>query len=151
MMNQQLAPPKTIRRSVHLIYASAALAAVGVVLGATDREQLRRDVVRSHRHASSSTIATDMNALLVTLVVAGVIDIAVWLWIARMNLLGRRWARVAATAFLCLLSGYLLTSFLQPTPLRGHVVGILEFATAFLAVVGLWQPESTEYYYRDNG
>src|SRR5258706_14003083 len=89
-------PPRSVMVAVRLMYAGAALTAIGLgisVVGvATGEEALRA----SHRHATLAQLHAPQTFLIATSVISGLSEIGAWLLIARSNRSGLKLARVGA-------------------------------------------------------
>ena len=90
------------------------------------------------------------------LMVAGLVVIALWLWMARANGQGRDWARILSTVLFVLATLQLPGAFTQPVSHAGFGVTVLyygsvePFVAAWLvgaaAVWLLWRPASTAFF-----
>jgi hypothetical protein len=107
--------------------------------------------------------------ILVSLIVAGVIGVLVWLWMAWKNRAGRKWARVVATVFLALsclglpnlvTGGHLSTMPSTITAGNGATVavppldipawliagGVVNWLLGLAIIILLWQGAASQYY-----
>src|SRR5258707_8220867 len=95
-------PPRSVMIAVRLMYAGAALTAIGLVMSvvavATGENALRA----SHRHATLAQLHATQNFLITVAVVSGLVEIGAWLLMARANRSGLKWARIAATVLFAL-------------------------------------------------
>ena len=80
---------------------------------------------------------------MVVLVVAGVIGILLWVWMAWANNKGRNWARMVATVLFALDTISFIFSFGRAS-LLDHFLA-LEWWSAWRAIVFLWRKDTTEY------
>src|SRR5258708_36209111 len=90
-------PPRSVMIAVRLMYAGAALTAIGLVMSvvavATGENALRA----SHKHATPAQLHATQSFLIAVSVISGLIEIGAWLLIARANRSGLKWARIAPT------------------------------------------------------
>ena len=141
-------PPQSIQAAVKLIYAGAVIQAISVII----------EIVVIHSHfqsilASLSTTPLTPNqqhtfevGVFGFFVVAGIIGTAVWLWMASKNNAGRRWARILSTVFFALLSLGMLGVFAGQIPLDSKILPVAQWLVGLVAIVLLWQRESSEYF-----
>jgi len=140
------APPQSIVMAVRLMYAGAAVTAIGIVISviaaATDLSGLRA----SHPHATLATLHRYQNGLITGAILYGLFEIAAWLIVARANRAGARWARIVATVL------FAIGTLNVAAPFLGHIAfGNIAY-TAVIWLIGLavivflWQRTSSEYY-----
>jgi hypothetical protein len=138
-------PPRSVVIATRLMYAGAAVTAIGVVISIiavlTGQDSLRA----SHPGATVAQLHATQNALIADAVVSGVLEIGAWIVMARVNLAGLRWARVVATVLLGLGT---LNLIYRVT--GGGAVNLGYTAVTWLvgagAVFFLWQRESNVYF-----
>ncbi|WP_162599785.1 hypothetical protein [Nocardioides solisilvae] len=143
--------PSSIANAVKLMYAGAALSALGVLVGLLTVGGLKDDIEESVRaedpNASQDVIDAAFTFSLALVFVMGALGVALWLWMAWKNGQGRSWARVVATVLGGLNVVFTLLSLGQPG-LSGLavVVNLLSVVLAVVILVLLWKKESTAFY-----
>ena len=147
--------PSTLRNAVRLMLAGAALALVGVIITVSFASKIRTAVInaantsnataaREHKpQLTAAQIHSLANASFTLLVIAGVIGVLLWVWMAWANNKGSNWARIVATVLFGLDTVLLIPEIGRASVsiifiLLGWVVGLG-------AVVLLWQRQTTEY------
>ncbi|MGA2828243.1 MAG: hypothetical protein ABSF03_19235 [Streptosporangiaceae bacterium] len=94
--------------------------------------------------------STHINALVtssvVVVIVVGIIAVGLWVWMARMNLKGRNWARITGTVFFGLNTLDLLGVFNGSASSVSAVFAIVTWLVGLGAVIMLWRRESTAYF-----
>ena len=147
--------PAPLRTAVKLMYAGAALSAVGLIIGLA---LIIVDIqAAAHgRFLGQGLTAPQMRPLVITVwIVFGLAGIALWLWMARADGQGRNWARILST----LLVGLATLQLLHPQP-QGSPAGFgatvlyygvtVLFVAAWLvgaaAVWLLWRPPSSAFF-----
>jgi hypothetical protein len=141
-------PPQSVQAAVKFIYAGAVIQAVAVIIQIA--------VVHSHfpsiLASLSSTPLTPSQqhtaevVVFGFFVVSGIIVVSVWLWMASKNNAGRRWARILSTVFFALLSLLMLGAFAQQVTLDSNMPTVAEWLVGLVAIVLLWQRESSEFF-----
>ena len=85
---------------------------------------------------------------IVVVVIAGVIGVGLWVWMARMNAKGRNWARITGTIFFGLNTLDLLGVFARSASAISAVFGIVIWLVGLGAVIMLWRRDSSAYFKR---
>jgi hypothetical protein len=131
--------PGTMVTAVRLMYAGAAYAliyAIGflIVIG----DALKNEPA-SH---------TSLGAVAAAVILLSLIEIAVWLWIARACQKGRRWARVTGTVLFGIhtLSVLAVLGNTHPGIERARLLTVISWLIACGAVVFLWQRPSNAFF-----
>jgi hypothetical protein len=134
--------PSTMVTAVRLMYAGAAytlIYTIGLVA-----------VVRSVlNHPAAGTAAhTGLGAVAGTVVLLSLIEIAVWLWIARACSNGRSWARVTGTVLFAVhtLSTIALLGNSRPGIGLAKLLDVIGWLIACGAVVFLWRRPSSAFF-----
>ncbi|MGN6795380.1 MAG: hypothetical protein ACTHJW_23570 [Streptosporangiaceae bacterium] len=139
-------PPSSIVIATRLMYAGAAVTAMGMVLTIiaiiTGLDSLRA----SHPNATVAQLHATQNALIATAVISGLLEIGAWILMARVNRAGLKWARIAATV----LFGLATLNLIFRLTSTGAVANLAYTAATWLAGAGavfyLWQRESNAYF-----
>ena len=146
----QVDQPTSIRTAVRLMWAGAALSVVSLLVGLLSLGSIKnniRDSLDDNGSYTQSDLDTAYHVAVVTLIVVGIVGIAVWLWMARANGEGRRAARIIASVLggLNILSFLLMLAQGQATSIEvlfQAVSVVLAISILFL----LWRRESTDFY-----
>ncbi len=148
--------PSAVATAVKLMWAGAALAVIGAVLGLMTTD--KATVAEQMREADAGVTQTEIDAgyisSMVILVIFSLIAVGLWAWMAWKNGQGRSWARVVATV----LGGLGILSILGSLAFAGAmgagggggvgsiILGLAQIVLAVVILVLLWKKESTEYY-----
>ncbi len=143
--------PLSIRRAVLLMRTGAALSAVYLVatlifLGSV-KDDIRAQLQKSDANYTQSQLDTAFTVYFVSVVIFGLIGIALWLWMAAANGRGKRWARTTATvlgAFNILLSVLSLISGNGTT--LSVLFTVLNLVIAIAALVFMYRSDASRYY-----
>ena len=136
-------PPKPVLRAAALMYAGAGLTAIGA---AGDLFGVGGAVRASHPRATAVQLHASQNVLIVTLVSSALLEIGVWIFMARANRSGLRWARITASALCAIYTGYLGHVLAGSGSVAGQVVTGLIWLAGAGATFLLWRRESTAYF-----
>ncbi len=145
-----VAQPASIAMAVKLMYAGAALSVLGLLSTFLMRDTIREAVQKASDDAGTSMTSSEVDAAVGLAVgfgaVAGLIGVALWLWMASANGKGRKWARILATVFFGLSVLSTLGSLVQHPPVLTLVISIVSLALGAYVIFLLYRPESTQYY-----
>lgn len=139
-------PPRSVLNAVRVMYAGAALTAVGLVISviavATDQNSLRAH----HPHATAAQLHATQNFLITIALVSGIVEIGAWIFMARANRGGLKWARIAASALFALSTYSFVNHLFGPITVGNITYSALMWLTGLAAVFFLWQKESSAYF-----
>jgi len=139
-------PPRSVLTAVRLMYAGAALTAIGLVISviavATDEKSLRA----SHKHATLAQVHATQNFLITIAVVSGLIEIAAWLFMARANRGGLKWARIVASALFVLSTWSFVRHLFGTITVSNMIYSAAIWLVGLAAAFFLWQKESSAYF-----
>ncbi len=119
-------PPRSVMIAVRLMYAGAALTAIGLVIGVIG-------------------VATGEELIAVS-VISGVIEIGAWLLMARANRSGLKWARIAATVLFALGTWNLISHIIGTATVTNLAYTALMWLVGLGAVFFLWRKDSSAYF-----
>jgi uncharacterized BrkB/YihY/UPF0761 family membrane protein len=128
------------------MYAGAVLTAVGLVISviavAADSNSLRA----SHPHATAAQLHATQNFLITIAVVSGIVEIGAWLFMARANRGGLKWARIGASALFALSTWSFVSHLFGAITIGNISYSALMWLVGLAAVFFLWQKESSAYF-----
>jgi hypothetical protein len=164
---QPLAPVPVLR-AVKFLYAGAAVSAVTLIISLALIPAIKA-ALRKATPGLTAAQVSDVNTLIALAMLAGLVVIALWLWMARANSRGRHWARILSTVLFGLATlglirvrphfpgGYLahfvigghlysvIDSVFGATVL-GLMVPVLLWLTGLAAVWLLWRPACSAFF-----
>jgi hypothetical protein len=139
-------PPRSVMIAVRLMYAGAALTAIGLVMSvvavATGENALRA----SHRHATLAQLHATQNFLITVAVISGLVEIGAWLLMARANRSGLKWARIVATVLFALGTWNLISHIIGTATVTNLAYTALMWLVGLGAVFFLWRKDSSAYF-----
>jgi hypothetical protein len=147
-LSQNDEPPPSIQNAARFIYAGAAIQALSVILEiAAVRSRIQSVLATTSATPLTPSQLNTVEAVSVGfLVLGGVAGASLWLWMARKNKAGRRWARILSTVFFAILTLAQVAVFAQPIAVENKIIPVAEWVVGLLAIVLLWQRESSDYY-----
>jgi hypothetical protein len=142
--------PPSMDRAVMLMRAGAALSLLNVIIGlitlGTIKDNIRQQLIDKDNF-SQSNLDSAYNVAIGVIIVAGIISIGLWLWMAWANGAGRKWARIVATVLGALsIVGFLSTLAQGQQTVLGVVLSAITAILAVAILVLLWNRESGAYY-----
>ncbi len=137
------------------MYLGALASLVGIIIELLTRHSLRSYIAdhatRNGKRLTAAQVADTYHAELVVLVVVGLIGIALWIWMAQRNKAGKNWARITSTVFFALDTLGAIGGLAGGSLSGGNVnrfYGLVVWVIGLVAVVLLWQRQSSEYFKR---
>ncbi len=143
------AAPTSVVRAVQAMYVGAAASLVGIIITVLDRHAIRTAIVNNNHKLTATQVNSDYHAALGVAIVGGLIGVGLWIWMAQMNKAGRNWARILSTVFFGIETIELVLGSAVPGGGGGGAArfyGILVWLIGLVAVIFLWQRQSTEYF-----
>lgn len=152
--------PQTVERAVQLMLVGAAISTVfllfGVIVTVSERNSLINALISwnktqpKSKQLSLSQIHSYVTVSIVTIIVVGLISVALWLWMARMNSGGRSWARVTASVLFALWTFYTYQSIGDTrgaaTLVVSTVIVLLIWLVGLASLFLLWRPASSLFF-----
>jgi hypothetical protein len=139
-------PPRSVMVAVRIMYAGAALTAIGLVISviavATGEKALRA----SHKHATLAQLHATQRLLITLAIVSGLIEIGAWLFMARANRNGLKWARIVASVLFALGTWNLISHIIGAATITNLAYTALMWLVGAGAVFFLWQKDSGAYF-----
>jgi multisubunit Na+/H+ antiporter MnhC subunit len=149
-------PPPATQRAVRLMIAGAATSTVYLIFSVIMTTSLKSALTSANNAAEPSKRLTDsqLNSLttylIVTTIVIGLAAIGLWLWMAKMNSLGKNWARITSSVLFLLWTYYTYTSIGDTHGAASLVVSLVIvlviWAIGLAALFMLWRQDSTAFF-----
>jgi len=154
------APPAPVHRAARLMQAGAVVSTLSLIFTVIGSFSLKHNMMTANaqklqdHQITASQISSTATGLIAYTIVIGLVSIGLWLWMARMNEAGRRWARITASVFFALWSlytysvigelhgGVTVTATLIVSLVLILALWVIGAATVFY----LWRPASTAYF-----
>jgi hypothetical protein len=157
--------PAPVLTAVKLMYAGAAVNAVAVITSLSLISGIKAALRKANPGLAAAQVR-DLNTLITLAIAAGLVVIALWLWMARTNGQGRTWARILSTVLFGLatlelpadiqlthLGHLVLGGQVQPVIHYGFgvtvlavIVPVLTWLAGLAAVWLLWRPASSAFF-----
>jgi hypothetical protein len=144
--SRSTSPPSSILRAVKIMYAGAALSAIGVILTLVTVGSIRAAIHKAHPLLSATRVHALGNFDVISAVVIGVIAMGLWLWMAFANKAGDRWARVTASVIFGLNTLAALIVVSRPEAALNKLAAVIIWLAGLATIVLLWQRESSNFY-----
>jgi hypothetical protein len=147
-LTRQDQPPPSIQKAVWFIYAGAAIEVLSVILEfGTVRGRIQSILAtESATPLTASQLNTAEAVSVGVLIFSGVVGASLWIWMARKNRAGRRWARTLSTVFFAISTVSLLAVIPFPVAVADKIVPVAAWLVGLFAIVLLWQKESSDFY-----
>lgn len=147
--------PPSLRNAVRLMWAGAALALLSVIISVAFSSKIKTAVTNAALKANAtnradnktvltaSQIHTLANVTVVVLVIAGLIGVLLWVWMAWANNRGSGWARIIASVLFALITVEVVLARSRSSV--SFLFILLEWVIGLVAIVLLWQRDTTAY------
>ena len=139
-------PPRSVQTAVRLMYAGAIISGISFILGLVTIGSVRHTLEKDYPSYSASKISSLVNAEIVVVVIAGVIGVGLWLWMAWANKRGKNWARITGTVFFGLYTLDLVFVAARSASGISTVFAIVTWLVGLGATIMLWRRDSTAYF-----
>jgi hypothetical protein len=152
--------PRPVLQAVRLMYAGAGVSLISLILSVAFSFSFKSGLISANKanladhKVTMSEITSFANEEIISQIVFGIIAVALWVWMAKMNGAGRSWARISSTVFFAL---FTIDTFITVNSIKGSVsvtaswilsmallLGTWVIGTAVIAL--LWRPVSTAYF-----
>jgi hypothetical protein len=138
--------PNSVQTAVKLMYAGAALSFIELILDLASISAVKTAIHKRFPNYTAAQLHTAEVSYIVFAVIASVIAIGLWIWMARANAAGRNYARITGTVFFGLNTLFLLLSVARPHVGIGLLLSLLVWLAGLGAVIMLWRKESGPYF-----
>jgi len=138
--------PASVLNAVKCMYTGAAVSAIEIIISLTTIGGLRSAIHTAYPRDSAAQVHTLEIEGVAGLVISGLLGVGLWVLMARLNLSGRNWARIAASVLFGINTLELLATFTRPSTLLGVVFAVVLWIVGLGAIVFLWRRESSEFF-----
>lgn len=163
--------PQPVRVAARCMYAGAGASGLALILAivsafslpglksslvSTFADQLKKKQVTMDE---INTYVSQQRSGVVVSIVLGIVIVALWAWMAKMNGLGRSWARLSATAFFVLwtietwivVNSFKDGQFVTVWTIISLILQVGLWLIGLAAIALLWRPASTAYFNEQSG
>lgn len=138
--------PKQVVSAARLMWASAALGVVGVIVLLFSKNSIRSAVLKKNPSYDTDKLNTVVNAAVVTDVVGALLFVVLYVWLSRQLLKGRNWARMTALVFAGLGVLFGLLSLANPTAAATRVLELVTVVIDLGIIYFLVQKPSVQFF-----
>jgi hypothetical protein len=141
--------PVPVRTAGKFMYAGAISSAAELIATLAFGWDIRLYHLTLGRHAYTAARLSHVRPLIIAVVTAyGLVEIALWLWMARTTSQGKNWARILSTVLFALATLKLLSGLEVIGKTGGGQVffDVLDWLTGLAAVWLLWRPAASAFF-----
>ncbi len=142
-------PPPTVTRAVQVMFASAALGIVAVIVGFATKDSMREQILENDPDIED--IDTVVNVALAFSAVVGILFTALWILLAVMVRKGKNWARITTWVVAGLGLIFSLVALLDPPTALGAILTAITALLDIAVIVLLALRPSNEFFARVSG
>jgi hypothetical protein len=145
--------PQPVLMATKLMYAGAALSALEAIYTAATASGLKAAILKGHPLYTTAQVHKAETSIVISAIVGGLLAVGLWIWMARMNGAGRKWARIVASVLFGINTVDLLITISQASAISAVeanagvsiTLGVLVWLAGLGAIVLLWRGESSQY------
>jgi hypothetical protein len=143
--NQPLQPsqgpaPRSVEISVKFMYAGAALSLLSLIVALTTLGSEKKAIEKAFPKYTASQVHSAEAVNIAIVLLAGIIGIALWLWMARATGTGHNYGRITGTVLFAIYTLNLAAASLA------LVFDLLVWLAGLGAVVFMWRRESSVFF-----
>jgi hypothetical protein len=138
--------PRTVDIAVKFMYAGAALSLISLIVGLTTLGSEKSAIEKAFPKDTSSQVHQIEAFNVAIVLLAGIIGIALWLWMARANATGHNYGRIVGTVLFAIYTLNIAAALARPHASLALVFDLLVWLAGLGAVVFMWRRESTPYF-----
>ena len=139
-------PPRTVVNAVRLMYAGAAIEVVALIVALVTRGSLKTAILKTHPHYTLAQLHTAENVRTGILVIAALIAVGAWLWMAWANGRGRSWARTVSAVLFGIDTLSLFVSVGAARAAGTLIVGVVIWLVGLTVIVLIFNKSSGPFY-----
>jgi hypothetical protein len=138
--------PNTVTNAVKVMYLGAAASLLGILIDILTVNATKAAIQKHSPHLSTSQVDASQHVLIIGFALGGVIAAAVWIVLARACRDGKNWARITGTVLFGLSTVDTVVGVTAPVAGTVKLWAALVWLIALVAVVFLWQRDSTAFF-----
>jgi len=139
-------PPPSVVNAVRAMYVGAAVSVISVIAGLLASGSVKSEFQAAHPDQTAAQASAYAEFNLVSVLIVGLVGIALWIWLARLCRDGRRVVRLIGTVLFGLDTLLQGVGFTEPTTFAARIPGLLVWLVGLVAVVLLWRRDATDYF-----
>lgn len=138
--------PQSVLNAVKFMYAGAVVSFIEIIIAFTSVGGLKSSIEKANPKFTPAQVHTAELTSIAGLIIYGLLGVGLWILMARLNLSGRNWARIAASVLFGINTIDLLYLFRSPGTVIGTVFAVLLWLAGLGAIVFLWRGESSDFF-----
>lgn len=147
--------PQTVQNAFYLMLAGAALQLIGVIVGLTEVNKIKDSIRTQNLGYTETQVDNASHVIIGAIVVIGLIEIGLWIWMAFANRGGKNWARITATVFFGVSSLFFVIGLAASGASAASTAKVSGLSTALsvaswlvglVTVILLWNKQSGPYF-----
>ncbi len=143
--SSQRTAPASVVRAAQVMYVGAGASLIGIVIDFLGRSAIRTALHNNRHKMTASQLTTTYHVVLGVFIVAGLITVGLWIWMAMMTKAGKSWARIVSTVLFAINTIDLIAGGAVAGG-AARIYGIVIWLIGLAAVFLLWQRPSSDYF-----
>jgi hypothetical protein len=145
---QRMQQPASVLNAVKLMYAGAALSALGIVISLVTISSLKSAIEARDPTFTTTKLHAAEAVAIGGVIVGGLIAIGLWLWMAWANGKGRNWARIVSSVLFGINTLDVLLLLGQPHAAISVAFSLIVWLVGVGAIVLIWSKQSAPFYHQ---
>jgi hypothetical protein len=141
--SRQPAPPSIVT-ACRAMYAGMAASLIGIGVDFAFFSSVKSAIEKQTPKLTPAQVVSAEHEEIGLIIASGLIQAALWLWMAQSSRAGKGWARIVASALFAIFTLGQLTGFLSSSG-PSRIYSLLVWLIGLTAIVFLWQRSSTEF------
>jgi hypothetical protein len=138
--------PSQVANAVKVMYVGAAASILGIIVDILTVDATKTAIERRSPKLTVSQVNASQHTLIIGFVLGGVVAAAVWIFLARACRDGKNWARITGSVLFGLSTVDTIIGIAAPVAGPVKIWGAVVWLIALVAVVFLWQRNSTAFF-----
>jgi hypothetical protein len=138
--------PQSVTRAAQAMYVGAVASLIGIIIAFLTRHSIRSAILAHNHTLTTSKLNTTYHAELGALLIGGLIEIGLWIWMAQSSKAGKSWARITATVLFGIDTLGLIAGAAVANGGATRIYGIVPWVVGLVAIIFLWRRESTAFF-----
>lgn len=139
-------PPLSVVRAVQVMKVGMVASLAGIAVNLLSVRSARPLIRQMEPGASAAQVTADQRILVGELIAFGLLEAALWLWMAQSCRAAKSWARTLSTTLFTILTIWTILSAASGSFGANLIYNVIVWAIALVAIRFLWQGPSNEYF-----
>lgn len=142
-------PPVSVVRAVRAMKAGMVASLAGIAVNLMSVGSVRPVIQKLEPNATTAQVTADQRVFTGELIAFGLLEAALWLWMAQSCRAGKSWARTLSTVLFAILTVWTVVSVAGGSSGLNLVYNVVVWLIALVATRFLWLGPSSDYFQKN--